>query len=132
MLWLAALVIVWAGWGAGYLFWSPPGSHHETYFSLADTRDALVVGVPTSLTGALLLTRPPRRVRVLGRVVVLGGACAAAYVLSFAFFGICIDPGEACAPSWPSRLLALAAGTLSVLVGYAVFRLRGGATTDVG
>ncbi len=49
------------------------------------------------------------------------GVAVLATVASFSFFGgICLDPGDVCVTSWPSRLTALAIASLYVGVGLAV------------
>lgn len=108
--WLLGAGGVVAGWGHGYDFWDAPSTssaHYETYFDLYIPALTFLVGLPLCLVAGALAGRGAWQTVsgwvLLGLVTVVMG-----YLASAAFFGgFCLDPGEACITSWPSRVFAL-------------------------
>ena len=109
-LWAAAVALVLLGWAAGYRFWDPesPGAEFGSYFDLFLPTLTLLVGVPLAVASGLLLASTGRRVRALGYAAFLTTCVVLMYLASFAFFGgFCLDPGEECVTTWPSRIAEL-------------------------
>jgi hypothetical protein len=122
-MWGVAMAVVVVGWLAGYLIWAP-GSSDEfgSYFDLDVPALTLSVGLPLAVTSGFLLSREGQ-VQLFGYAVLALTTIALAYLAQSAFFGgICLDPGDVCVTTWPSRLAALGTALLCIAAGWVVHR----------
>ena len=113
-LWGGAGVVVAFGWVLGYAIWTPesPGREFGSFFNLWLPTVTVLLGAPLATVAGLLLTR--RGILRTAGYALLGVTCLVlAYLASYAFFGgICLDPGDECVTTWPSRI-----GELGVALG---------------
>jgi hypothetical protein len=129
-LWGGAGVVVASGWVFGYAIWTPGSDAGEfgSFFDLWLPAVTVMLGAPTAAMAGFLLSR--RGIPRAAGYALLGVTCLGlAYLASFSFFGgICLDPGEECITSWPSRVSELGAALACVALGWAVNRwsARGG------
>lgn len=108
--WLVSAGVVAAGWLAGYFFWG--GTSEVTgfgsWFSAGDLAGMLLFGVPVAACAVALRLRGGRTARAIGLALLCATAAGLAYLASLSFFGgFCVDPGDVCVTSWPSRVAAL-------------------------
>lgn len=107
--WGVAGVVVLLGWYSGYELWDPdsPGERpYVTYFDAYIPALTVAVGLPLCVLAGMLVGRPGWRT-VAGYVLLTLGTLAMAYLASAVFFGgFCVDPGDPCITSWPSRIAA--------------------------
>ena len=124
--WGAAAAVVTLGWGAGYLLWQPdPPGEFGAYFDLELPKVTLALGAPLAGVAGLLLGREGV-LRSAGHAVLALTCLVLAYLASFAFFGgFCLDPGEACITTWPSRLAELGAAVACLAAGWIVHGCAG-------
>ncbi len=119
--WLIAAIVVLAGWVSGYFVWGTNGPGFKSFFTLHEPAVMTAIGLPACLVAAVLRRSQSRRRYVVGTIVLVVGVAVLAYLASLSFFGgICLDPGDVCVTSWPSRLTALAIASLYVGGGLGV------------
>ncbi len=112
------------------MLWRPesPGADYRAYFDLFFPAVTVALGAPLAAAAGFLLSRQGVA-RVAGYAALLLTGLVLAYLSSFAFFGgFCLDPGEACITSWPSRVAHLAVAVGCVAAGWAVERWASGRT----
>jgi hypothetical protein len=112
--------LVILGWAAGYLIWQPesPGDVYGSGFDTWTPRITVLIGGPLAVAAGVLLSRAGL-LRVLGYVALGLTVVVLAYLASFAFFGgFCLDAGDTCITTWPSRLVELVLAVSCVLAGW--------------
>lgn len=120
--WYFAALLVLSGWVAGYAIWSQPdagdfGSGVDVLFPLA----MLAIGLPLIVVAGIVRGRDGTFAKWGGRVLLAVGALVLAYFASFAFFGgLCLDPGDVCVTTWPSRVANLATGMGILVLGWCI------------
>jgi len=126
-LWLAATLLVLAGWGAGYLFWDPdsPGEEFVSYFDLFTPAVTVLLGGPLAVSAGLLLGGGGRGSRLAGYAA-LGATCLVlVFLVAFSFFGgFCLDPGDVCVTSWLSRTAELTVAIACLVGGWLAHQRR--------
>jgi hypothetical protein len=121
-LWCAAALIVLGGWVAGYVVWHNPDQDQfragvDVFFPLV----MLVLGLPMVVAAGIALGGDGNASRWGGCTLLAVAALGLSYCASFAFFGgLCLDPGDVCVTSWPSRVANLATGLAILAVGWGV------------
>jgi hypothetical protein len=124
VLWGGAGLVVAFGWALGYAIWTPPspGGEFGSFFDLWLPAVTVLLGAPPAAVAGFLLSR--RGLLGTAGYVLLGVTCVGlAYLASFAFFGgVCLDPGEECVTTWPSRIIELGTALACVTLGWAVCR----------
>ena len=125
--WAVGAIVVLAAWVGGYFFWRvDESSAFRAGFSLFEPAWMTAVGLPACLAAGFLRRSQSRLWQRLGTAVLVAGVAVLAYLASFSFFGgICLDPGDVCLTSWPSRLTALATAALYLTLGATVEQVRG-------
>jgi hypothetical protein len=120
--------VVILGWVLGYVFWQPesPGGQFEAYFDFFVPTLTLLCGIPLAIAAGVLLGAGSRRARVAGYAALVGTCIVLIYLASFSFFGgFCLDPGDVCVTTWPSRIAELGVAMVCVAVGSVAHHLRG-------
>lgn len=129
MLWGGAGLVVAFGWVLGYGIWTPesPGREFGSFFDLWVPGMTVLLGAPLATVAGFLLSRRGT-LRTAGYAL-LGVTCLLlAYLASYAFFGgICLDPGDECVTTWPSRIGELGVALGCLTAGWVVHRWAGGA-----
>lgn len=105
--WGVAAVVIALGWLAGYVGWDSPRIGYERYFAIGLIREVILVGIPFAVVAGLFLRARDRRLRGVGVVCLFTGTLVLAFLASFVFFDMCLDPGEVCVTNWSSRVLVL-------------------------
>ncbi len=133
-LWGGAGVVVVFGWALGYAIWTPesPGREFGSFFNLWLPAVTVLLGAPLAIAAGFLLSR--RGALHTAGYALLGVTCVVlAYLASYAFFGgICLDPGDECVTTWPSRIGELGVALGCLTAGWVVHRWAGGARRERG
>jgi hypothetical protein len=124
MLWGGAGLVVAFGWVFGYAIWTPqsPGGEYGPFFDLWLPALTVLLGAPPTAVAGFLLSR--RGIPRAAGYALLSVTCLGlAYLASYAFFGgFCLDPGDECVTTWPSRISELGVALACVTLGWVVHR----------
>jgi hypothetical protein len=126
-LWIAGAVLVVSGWIFGYFAWDARlGGGFVSFEAWSWVVIVIAIGFPPAVLSGLLRRNRSQVVRKTGSVlVVLSCLWMAGLVQWVHFGGFCLDPGDVCVVSWPSRIGALIAALACILAARAISTWKG-------